>query len=69
MHTKLKLVEEFGKRSYGAETYAAFCGNPSLYRATTAAPPRPMLCCKATFTPSTCLLFAIPLSCQHNSEH
>lgn len=44
-------------------------GNPILYRVTTTAPPKPMLCCKATFAPETCLLPACPRSCQQSSAH
>ena len=49
--------------------YLAACGKPSLYMPTTAAPPSPMLCCSPILAPSTCLLLAIPLNCQHSSAH
>ena len=39
------------------------------YAVTTAAPPRPMLCCSATFAPSTCRASASPRSCQVSSAH
>lgn len=39
------------------------------YSVTTAAPPRPRLCCSATFAPGTCLLPARPRSCQQSSAH
>ena len=47
----------------------AWLGKPILYRATTAAPPIPILCCSATFAPGTCLLSASPRSCQQSSLH
>jgi hypothetical protein len=46
-----------------------YSGNPSPYRATTTAPPRPMLCCRANLAPGTCLPPASFLNCQHNSAH
>lgn len=39
------------------------------YSVTTAAPPRPRLCCSATFAPGTCLPPARPRSCQQSSAH
>ncbi len=43
--------------------------NPSLYRATTTAPPSPRLCCRASFALSTCLWSAWPLNCKQSSVH
>ena len=43
-----------------------FPGVNFLYIPTIQAPPKPILCCKAYFKPLTCLLSAIPLSCQFN---
>src|SRR5262249_60588971 len=39
------------------------------YMVTTAAPPRPRLCCSATFAPSTWRFSARPRSCQLSSAH
>lgn len=44
-------------------------GTPMPYRVSTAAPPRPRLCCSATFAPGTWRLPARPRSCQQSSAH
>jgi len=44
-------------------------GKPSLYMVTTAAPPSPMLCCRAILALGTCRAPASPRNCQLNSAH
>jgi len=70
----LLIANKYSSEIYHSEmntisTYFAFSGNPCLYKATTAAPPSPRLCCSPTFAPFTWRFPAIPLNCQHNSEH
>ena len=45
------------------------CPSARLYTVTTAAPPRPRLCCRATFASGTSRLLAQPRSCQVSSAH
>lgn len=53
----------------GAGSHLRAGGKPMPYSVTTAAPPRPRLCCSATFAPGTCLPPARPRSCQQSSAH
>ena len=62
-------VEQMGDNLLGGNYYLCRSGKPILYNVTTAAPPNPMLCCKASLAPGTCLFSASPRNCQQSSAH